>query len=512
MFKNLLIKHQVQKRCFCKVKNISKEDVNIKPIGWDKAKPFDIIPGPKPLPIVGNSWRFLSNDFKRNQDKFHMELHETYGDICNLRNIRGSSMLMVYSPEIFEMMYRNEGVWPIRDGFASLNQYRSVTRKDIYNGMGLLTMQGADWHNLRSKVNPIFMQPRTVHLYISSMNLVAHDFIKRMEKLMAKNNEMPANFEHELNKWALESIGIITLDRRLGCLEENPTEEVHALINSVVELLRLLFLIDMTAFGNISIKYNLGLWRKFVKYEDYVTDVCFKYINEAFETLDHNKPENEKSAFEKLLKIDKQFAMIMTLDMISAGIDTTGKSTGAILYFLAKNQNVQKKLREELLEALPDADTPLTKEILNELPYLKAVIKEAQRLAPIGTGNLRKTTKNVVLGGYQIPAGVNVFMGNLYLSRSDKYFPKSKEFIPERWLRSTTGEMSYKNVNPFVSLPFGFGARSCIGRRLATLQIEIVIAKIIRNFQLDWHQEDMLFETELLYGIKSPLKLHVTRI
>ncbi|XP_017782391.1 PREDICTED: probable cytochrome P450 12a5, mitochondrial isoform X1 [Nicrophorus vespilloides] len=517
MFGNMLLRHHFQKRCSCKVKILTiSRNINCashdNPPGWDGAKPFESIPGPKPLPLIGNSWRFLTKDFKMNQDKVHMRLHEKYGDICLLRKVRKNSMIMVYSPQIFEMMFRNEGMWPIRDGFHSVNHYRSVTRKEIFNGMGLINMHGEEWYNLRSKVNPIFLQPRTAQLYISSMNSVADDFIKRMENLMAKNNEMPANFENEINKWALESIGVIALDRRLGCLDEKPTEEVQNLITTVVELFKLAFIIDLTPVGQFCIKYNLPTWRKFVKYEDFVTQICFKYINEAYEALDHNKPEHEKSSFEKLLKINKKVAMVMTLDMLAAGIDTTGKSTAVILYFLAKHQEVQKKLRKDLLEALPNADTPITKDILSNLPYLKAVIKESLRMAPIGTGNLRKTTKNVVLDGYQIPAGVNVFMANLYVCKLEKYFPKPNEFIPDRWLRSTEGEMSYKNVNPFVSLPFGFGPRSCIGRRFANLELEIVIAKIIRNFQLDWHQDDMIFGRDLLYGIKAPLKIHVSKI
>lgn len=50
--------------------------------------------------------------------------------------------------------------------------------------------------------------------------------------------------------------------------------------------------------------------------------------------------------------------------------------------------------------------------------------------------------------------------------------------MPERWLKTTTGELSYKNVHPFVSLPFGFGPRSCIGKRFANLEMETLIAKV----------------------------------
>lgn len=116
-------------------------------------------------------------------------------------------------------------------------------------------------------------------------------------------------------------------------------------------------------------------------------------------------------------------------------------------------------------------------------------------------------------------------------TRTDKYFPKAESFIPERWLRNVDNELSAKSISPFVSLPFGFGPRSCIGQRFATMEMEVVLAKvrmssprlvllkkfiptfqILRNFELAWHQPKMKFETTLLYGIASPLKLQVKEI
>lgn len=185
----------------------------------------------------------------------------------------------------------------------------------------------------------------------------------------------------------------------------------------------------------------------------------------------------------------------------------TSKSSGAVLYYLAKNPKAQNKLREELTRLLPSKDSPITKETLGEAVYLKATVKESQRLAPIGVGNVRTVPKDMVLGGYRIPKGTHCMVGNLIMSKRD--YPKPEEFIPERWLRTTEDEFSYKNVNPFTTMPFGYGPRSCIGRRLVLLEIETVVAKIIRNFKLEWHRPDMRFKQKLIYGFLDPLKLTV---
>lgn len=56
---------------------------------------------------------------------------------------------------------------------------------------------------------------------------------------------------------------------------------------------------------------------------------------------------------------------------------------------------------------------------------------------------------------------------------SEDNFNQPTKFIPERWLREEK-----ENFNPWVYFPFGFGPRSCIGRRLANLELEIFLIKV----------------------------------
>jgi cytochrome P450 len=67
-------------------------------------------------------------------------------------------------------------------------------------------------------------------------------------------------------------------------------------------------------------------------------------------------------------------------------------------------------------------------------------------------------------------------MPNLTLSNMDKYYPQADKFIPERWLKN---DPEYnKRTHPFVTMPFGFGSRMCIGRRFAELEIETLVTKV----------------------------------
>lgn len=63
--------------------------------------------------------------------------------------------------------------------------------------------------------------------------------------------------------------------------------------------------------------------------------------------------------------------------------------------------------------------------------------------------------------------------------KDDFHYPNAMKFIPERWLKdgNDTGCPSAKTAHPFIYLPFGFGPRICVGRRLGELEIYSLISR-----------------------------------
>lgn len=143
------------------------------------------------------------------------------------------------------------------------------------------------------------------------------------------------------------------------------------------------------------------------------------------------------------------------------------------------------------------------------MPYLRACIKEGLRITSITPGNFRITTKDLVLSGYRVPRGTGVLMGVMELSNSEKYFRQSAEFMPERWLKSGDCDAQSeacpeaRSRNPFVYLPFGFGPRTCIGKRIAELEMETLLARLLRCYRVSW-----LPETPLQYQSTIILSPH----
>lgn len=77
---------------------------------------------------------------------------------------------------------------------------------------------------------------------------------------------------------------------------------------------------------------------------------------------------------------------------------------------LSQNPDKQDKLYEELLKALPAHNSPITPETLENLPFLKACIKEALRMYPVVLGNGRSLQSDATICGYNVPKGVNILM------------------------------------------------------------------------------------------------------
>lgn len=67
---------------------------------------------------------------------------------------------------------------------------------------------------------------------------------------------------------------------------------------------------------------------------------------------------------------------------------------------------------------------------------------------------------------------------SLYSSgRDPNNFVKPNEFMPERWIRNSKGNYDCV-MNPFATIPFALGVRSCIGKKLAETQIIMTLSEV----------------------------------
>ncbi|KAM7344954.1 cytochrome P450 CYP12A2-like [Cochliomyia hominivorax] len=503
--------------------NSSSEETNFQK-EWTQAKPFEQIPYEGRLSLL---IKFLPGGKYAKMDAFQLmtALKEDLGDINLLKGMLSKkSFVCTHNPEDFEKVFRNEGIWPDRPGMEVLQHYRSVLKKDFYQGIeGLLSTKGEKWGTFRSAVNPIMMQPKNVRLYTNKMSQVNKEFMKRIREIRdPRTLEVPDNFEEEINRWTLESVSIVALDKQLGLLSSNRNDpKAKRIFESLKEFFTLGYEIEFKP--SIWKYYQTTTFKKLVKALDNLQETTSSYVQEAMERIEESKrlrlpekPESEKSVLEKLLKVDKKIAEVMAIDMLMAGVDTTTTTFTGLLLCLAKNPEKQAKLRNEIMQILPEKDSDFAEASLKHMPYLRACIKESQRQYPLSVGNVRVNQNDVVLSGYRVPAGTQVLMISTSLNKDEKYYPKAQEFLPERWLRVEKTEETGKALkpsNPFVFLPFGFGPRSCIGRRIVELELQLGIARLLRNFYVEFnYPTENAFKSVQINVPNIPLKFKFTDV
>ncbi|XP_047503259.1 probable cytochrome P450 12a5, mitochondrial isoform X1 [Pieris napi] len=464
-------------------------------------KPFDAIPGlTLSLPVIGPIQQFLSMMGFLGPQKTFYDLcklfYENYGSIVKLSVFSRADIVILYEPEDFDQIFRAEDISPSRPGFQTLVYYRTELKKMTFDGVyGLTTAEGAQWRDFRTKVNPIFLKPKLVKLYTPALSEIADDMLFKFKNQLDNKNNINKNFDEELTKWSLESVAYVGLGSRIGCLKDDLKEDDPAkiLITCAKEVLEYTWALE---FRPSPWKYfSTPTFKKLMRTYDRQWETSAFLIKEAKRQISERGqdiPEEDKSIIEKLLAVDEKVAIMMASEMLLAGIDTVAFSVTSILYNLAVNPEVQDKLREEIHSENASKR------------YLKACIKEALRIYPVVSTNLRRTTKDHIVRGYHIPAGIDILSPNEFLSKMEKYYPEPTQFIPERWIVEKSNPLYYGNTHPMVTQPFGFGVRSCIGRRIAELEIEILMQKLIGELKVTWTGPPIQTETKVLNAFKKP--------
>lgn len=259
-------------------------------------------------------------------------------------------------------------------------------------------------------------------------------------------------------------------------------------------------------------------YRRFSRDMDSIFEVCSYYINESLARIEKEPADSARtmSVLEKLARLDRKFAIVMSIDMLMGGVDTTSSALAGIMLSLAKNPQKQAKLREEIVAKLPHPTDEFTFSDMKALPYLRAFIKESLRLYPVVFGNIRATGVDMVLDGYRIPKHTRLLMNATLMLDDERFYPRAKEFLPERWLRQQPNEsenLVSDNMSRFVYLPFGFGPRMCAGKRIVDMEMEITVANLVRNFHVEYkYPTENAYKCTFINQPVIPLKFKFTDI
>ncbi|KAK4232371.1 cytochrome P450 [Podospora fimiseda] len=211
----------------------------------------------------------------------------------------------------------------------------------------------------------------------------------------------------------------------------------------------------------------------------------------------------------------RDYIIDQMLSILVAGRDTTATAITAAFYFLARDAEVVRRLREEI-ESVGEWDPSY--EQLHGMKYMKNVVREALRLFPPVATNSRISVKDTPLPSGGGPYGnlpvivrrntpIRYCISVMHRDRSI-YGDDADVFRPERWEVDETIQKSW------IYLPFNGGPRVCLGQQFALTQIYLTLYRFFQTFESIEHRDGgpLLAQTNLVINFPYGCKIAVNRV
>lgn len=162
------------------------------------------------------------------------------------------------------------------------------------------------------------------------------------------------------------------------------------------------------------------------------------------------------------------------MTLIFAGHETTAHAITWMWFLLSRHPAVLEHLDAELARVL-GGRAPTVAD-LPELPYLEMVVKESMRVLPSVWTFMREPVEDVVVGGFRIPKGAQIFISPYLLHHDARWFPEPERFDPERFTKENE-----KQIHRGAYLPFSAGPRICLGKSFAMMETRLILGTLVQR-------------------------------
>lgn len=169
--------------------------------------------------------------------------------------------------------------------------------------------------------------------------------------------------------------------------------------------------------------------------------------------------------------------------LIGAGYDTTSASLSWMFWCVSHEPGLWRRLRNEADAVFGPLghDPEVDAHTLARLDLANRVMRETTRLHPAGVVSPREAATDVVVGGYRIPKGTLILWSAHLAGRDARAWSDPLRFDPDRFLAPSDEQ---KALADLAWVPFGRGARNCIGFALAQMELTLVTARIAQRLDI----------------------------
>jgi cytochrome P450 len=410
--------------------------------------------GPKGHFILG-----VMPEFNRDSLAFLEKMAREYGDIVRTRFFYVPAYFLYHPDHIEYVLATNNR------NFIKPLSFRTPFFQRLV-GNGLLTSEGDFWRRQRRLAQPAFHRER-----ISAYGRV---MVKDAEKMLTTWKDGETRDVHrDMMRLTMEIVTHTLFNVDVTDDADKVAEALAVLVEPFGSQATLRWILDnrFPTSGN----------RRFHKTAAQLDEVIYRIIRERRAS----GQEDQGDLLSMLLQAhDEDDGSQMTdqqlrdevITLFLAGQETTALALSWAWYLLALHPQAESRFWRELDEVLggrlPEAsDMP-------RLKFTEMIAKESLRLYPPAYVVGREAVKDCEVGGYPVPAGMQLFMPTWVVHRDPRFFNAPAEFKPERW----TPEFIV-TLPKYAYFPFGGGPRVCIGNSFAIMEIVLLLATIAQKFR-----------------------------
>ncbi|KAK7916506.1 hypothetical protein WMY93_012267 [Mugilogobius chulae] len=437
-------------------------------------RPKNFPPGPTPLPLLGNVLYLCSDNPLADLEK----LRRTYGNVYSIY-IGHRAAVVVNGTQALKETLIHKGV-----DFAGRPQDLFVNDFTDRRGV-LLTDYGPAVKEHRrfalTTLRNFGLGKQSMEQRILGELQYTIDHVKQnVGKILS-----PQTIFHTV---ASNVICQVLFNKRY----EHDDEFIITLVSSFCEVTKM-------ANGPWAFLYDCFSWVRqlplpFVKaFEamDKVKQITIPIINEHKKTRVKGEPrdfvdcyldELDKSGNNSSFSPDDLMMFCFILHI--AGTDSTADSLLCLFLYLVTKPHIQERCQQEIDRVLEGKDI-VTFEDRHDMPYVQAVLHEAQRIAnTVPLGLFHKTLRDTELMGYSLPKGTMVIANLSSALNEDGQWKFPHEFNPENFLNQK-GDF----VKPDAFMPFSAGPRICPGESLARMELFLISVTLLRKFRFIWPED-----------------------
>ncbi|KAJ9140243.1 hypothetical protein P3X46_030915 [Hevea brasiliensis] len=437
-------------------------------------------PSPPKLPILGNLHQLGLYPHRSLRS-----LAQCYGPLMQLR-FGSIPVLVASSADVArEIMKTHDLTFSNRPKF-------NIADKLLYGGQDVSTAPyGEYWRQMRSICVLQLLSTKRVQSFRSVREEEIAIFAKKIKESAYLSS--PVNLSETFASLTNDIVCRVALGRKYS--EGKSGKKFKELLGEFMELLGTFTVGDFIpwlGWVNGINGFDAKVEKISKEFDTFLDEVVEEHMDTAKRRSNANhrnvESEDKKNFVDVLLKLQEDnmagFSMTkvnikaLILDMFAAGTDTTYTVLEWAMSELLRHPRVMKEVQNEV-RRIGNGKAQITEGDLDQMNFLKAVIKETLRLyPPIPLLVPRVSTQDVKIKGYDVVAGSTVFTNAWAIGRDPKRWDQPEEFRPERFLNSS---IDFKG-HDFELIPFGGGRRGCPGILFAMTTNELVLANLVNQF------------------------------